>query len=1303
MKRVWCALVAVILASPAFAQMTENNVLNAVPVPGTVQIDGKLDDWDLSGKILCCADLTTMGASNSATVAMMYDAEALYVGIDWIDFTPMVNNYDPQFDRRFCFHSDSVQLHFKTDQIRQVFGWYFTKGQSPAVCVTDEDNWYAKEPIVYIDGLKTLGITEAFQLKSDGKGYVQEMRIPWAAIVKSGTAYKPGEKFECMIDLVWGPDAGKGWPVAHCMDLVKPGAAHGDWFWNVRDIRGQVLLSPQGNLKLEQRTYAAQQKAKPQGAVPVRMEIPSDAKRFTMAINDAQGQRVRNLAGDFIAQDFTVAEKDGKRTVEVNWDCLDDYGKPVSPGTFKVIGLTQDGLGAVYEMHYYNPGTPSWETRDGGGAWGADHTPPHAVTAVGDWVSVCWSGAEGGSGVIGIAPDGKKKWGALKGVTALAGDDQHVYTMTSDSWAKTSGLARLAKADGAYQPFTVDGKSYFPLPLEKVFGEQVPGKIVAMAAQGGKLVLAMSEGEIVVLDASSARIVSRSKVAKPRSIAFTKSGDLIAILDGKVYSIAMKEASAQPAVIDLPGIGTASAVTLDGEGHIAVADVGPDSQIKVFDGSKLLYAAGKKGGRPIRGAFDEQAMLHMNSIAFDAQGQLWVVESGEYPRRVSVWGRDGKLVRDYIGNTAYSGSGCYLHEQDPTLAYTGPMEFKLDKEKMTAKLTQILWVRGEGESFSVDAGSATNAQRFTSSASGQPREYLFEHGGAQVVFMPRNGGWQPVAAVCLVQHISGRLNNYDNSGKTDVAPSGEFAGMNLRDGLIWNDKNKDGKVTLDECIVIKADGKKDGHGPAAKLAVGSGWGGRIGTDLSIFCDGMVRYKPAGFTDDGAPIYDQSSIQDMGLADRGNLVPVTDEHLLIVCSDTGYGRTSYIRGIDTNTNKEVWRYPSRFHGVHGSHNAGMPEPGDIFGAIKVLGVARINDQVGSVFDVRGNIGQDFLVTTDGLFVGALFRDCRIPTPPLPATEKELQGKRMDDYTEGAEPFNGWFGKQSDGKVRMINGMAGQAGSILQIVGLDSIRRVTGGEFTVDAPTIIKAEEQNVARVQAAAAKKTYAIRSLSRKPFRLGAADNWAKDYPVMTLDREGSPNNARVRIGYDQENLYVHFQVNDPTPMLNEGKDYTRLFKTGDAVDLQFNIDPAAKDPKRTGPLASDVRIVFSKMSDGKAVAVLMKPIDAGAPADRKVKYTSPVGAKSFDRVEVLPDVQIKLAATNNAYTLEAAIPLKSIGLSPKSGMVIRGDAGIISSDAAGLSNVARTYWSNKQTNLVSDLPFEAWLYPAAWGEWTFE
>ena len=94
---------------------------------------------------------------------------------------------------------------------------------------------------------------------------------------------------------------------------------------------------------------------------------------------------------------------------------------------------------------------------------------------------------------------------------------------------------------------------------------------------------------------------------------------------------------------------------------------------------------------------------------------------------------------------------------------------------------------------------------------------------------------------------------------------------------------------------------------------------------------------------------------------------------------------------------------------------------------------------------------------------------------------------------------------------------------------------------------------------------------------------------------------------------------------------------------------------------------------------------------------------RDFDRVELFSEAQIAVKTEDQGYWLEAAVPLLRIGLSPTPDLVIRGDAGFISSDAQGTMNVARTYWSNQVTHLTSDEPSEAWLYPGTWGEWKFE
>jgi len=385
--------------------------------------------------------------------------------------------------------------------------------------------------------------------------------------------------------------------------------------------------------------------------------------------------------------------------VEVNWDGLSDpyqldrqmVQDLVGAGAYHVRGLYHTGLGAEYEMTFYNPGTPPWDTRAGTGAWGADHAAPRRVARAGDGVILSWAFAEGGSGIIGLNDQGRKIWGEKRGGLQLAADGDNVYAVPADWHTKAELLVRLDRKTGAYKPFTLDGKPRpFELPTATIFGKDA-GTITALAAGEAGLAVSLNSGKIMLLDRETAEVKKQVDVPSPGTLAFGPNGELYARLNvpepasahgdaagGDVHRIDFEAGKATP--ISTPGLGRAAAIAVDNDGNILVADVGPDSQVKAYSpAGKLVYTAGKKGGRPIRGDFDPQAMLRMSSVAVDAQGQIWVVESWNFPRRVSVWGKDGKLVRDYIGNTGYAGTGSMLHETDPTLAYVGPIELKLNK------------------------------------------------------------------------------------------------------------------------------------------------------------------------------------------------------------------------------------------------------------------------------------------------------------------------------------------------------------------------------------------------------------------------------------------------------------------------------------------------------------------------------------------------------------------------------------------------------------------------------------------------
>ena len=1304
-----CAGLTSHAAENMIGRQSQNEGITVVPAPGKPTIDGDLKDWDWSGRIWVFAD-TAVRDRYSVEVAAMWDKDALYLAARWRDPMPMYSLIDPAFNPDEGWKEDSWQMRILADRPLWITTWYFTPRKESVLHIA-----YWKNPrdsragcdIVMLtgkDGSPDLGqgAQMAYKADADGKGFAQEIQIPWTLLYKAMPEVKPGLTLRIGNEFLWGDPTGKTWPIHRYADNMQPGQTSREFYWTAMDAWGNATLVDKGNVPV--RKYVSDT-GRIEGTVPVRMRIPAEAVRFTAVVDDAAGNRIRTLAADCEPGDYSVSEDKGKtREVEVKWDCLDDKGKLVAPGTYKVHGLTHAAISAEYDMSYYNPGTPPWPTMDGRGSWGADHSAPVAVAAGADWTLVTWPVVEGGAGIIGIDPTGQRRWSDRRGISKVTADASNAYAYVT-AWYTAQTICRFDLRTGAMKPFVRDGKErVFDLPLTEILATEVTNKVTGMAAYGGKLVLALDTGKLAVLDAGSAAVLKQSDAPSPGEIAFSRDGKLYALLGGKLCAVDLESGVATP--IPTPGLQRAGALAVDANGNLLIADLGADSQVKAFSPQgQLAYTCGKRGGRPIRGPFDEQAMTHMNSVAVDAKGQIWVVESWNYPRRVSLWGQDGKLIRDYLGNTGYAGTGCFLHDQDPGLGYCGPIEFKLDHEKGTWKITQILWVPdpAQGESFEVSTGAHILPERFASAASGKPHEYLYTHdtsaeGTGHVVFMEREGRWQPVAAICIAGHISGELAH---AGAVVTPPAGELAGLNAYDGVIWNDANGDGRVQRAECVIVPAaqpgDEKRGGR---AGLPLGDGWGGRMGEDLSIYAAGITRYKPVRFAADGAPVYALEGKTDVGAKDFGDLVPVPGEDRLICLSMDGYAGPTKLTGVDLKTGRVEWYYPNPYPGVHGSHRATMPKPGLLIGPLKTCGVAKISDEVGSVFLMRGNLGQDFLMTSDGLYVGTMFQDTRLPAEDLPDQESRLKGMPLEGMTEGGEPFNGWFGRQADGKIRLTTGMARQAATILCVNGLDSVRRFSGGSVKIDDVLLVKADAENAARARHAEEPKTYAIARAATAPTIDGSAGEWQK-VPALTIAREGQSERATARLSYDTTNLYVLVDVQDASPWRNAGRDSARLFKSGDAVDIQLGVDPKA-NPKRTDPAVGDLRIVIASLG-GKPAAVLMAPVDKSAPAEAGKAYTSPVGTKKFDRVEVLADARVTAKTQGDRYIVEAAIPLKALGLAPQPGLKIRGDVGFISSDAQGLINTARTYWANPNTNLVNDEPLEAWLYPAQWGEIVFE
>jgi hypothetical protein len=190
--------------------------------------------------------------------------------------------------------------------------------------------------------------------------------------------------------------------------------------------------------------------------------------------------------------------------------------------------------------------------------------------------------------------------------------------------------------------------------------------------------------------------------------------------------------------------------------------------------------------------------------------------------------------------------------------------------------------------------------------------------------------------------------------------------------------------------------------------------------------------------------------------------------------------------------------------------------------------------------------------------------------------------------------------------------------------------------------------------------------------------------------------NATAALAYDEANLHARFDVADSSPLVNGGKDWMTLFKSGDTCEIMLATDPQA-DPKRQQAAAGDFRLLFSCLA-GQPVAVLYEPVVKPGEATAPKTFLSPNQDAKFERVVQLTNAVVNVERRKDSYTLTATVPLKDLGLSPVTGMRARGDVGVLFSDDGGTRVAVRSYYFNKKTGVVGDLPSEARLQPAEWG-----
>lgn len=748
-----------------------------------------------------------------------------------------------------------------------------------------------------------------------------------------------------------------------------------------------------------------------------------------------------------------------------------------------------------------------------------------------------------------------------------------------------------------------------------------------------------------VYDTATKRLLNEWSLPRAGAMAFAPGGSLYAISDGQVVTLDLASGKTTPLKLDVKA---PSAVTCDHAGNLYVFDAAAGERVvKVFSAAgKALRTIGTPGGRVV-GPWDPKRFSAYANIdlAVDAKEQLWVVEDDFSPKRVSIWATDGTFKKDLLGNTSYGGGGV-LDPYDKTRLFYGPMEFALDWKTGASTLKGMTWM---GDSPAGEMPIRIQGRRYLVT---RP---LFNRQAVGVVYREDNGKITRVAAVGSAGSFP-PLRTPDVLGKLGKTPLGDCA-------FTWSDRNGDGGAQADEVTFFNDNARPDAPG-------------RFEETLSIDAGGAYRYEVTGFTPDGVPLYARVKKPAGGM-----LVKLANGTFFTAQNEPN-------RAVDP-AGTAVWTYPSEGWGVHALYRAKPYTPAQVTAEFDVIGheTAHAGD-LGEFLVTNTNTGVWHIWTADGLLAGQIFRDLRSPgTAPWSMYEHE-RGMDLTNITVGQEHFSGYFCRTADNKYYAVAGH--NHVSIVEVTGLDKIVRGQG-DINVTAPMLQQAVTWNREQFSHALYAKA---RLINCRPLPLGVTvdgDPREWENPSASIDE-----NVGFDLAYDENNLYVCYMVNQNGPLKNTGNDWKRLFKTGAAVDLQIGVDPqAAVD--RTSPVKGDQRLMMTMMN-GKPVAVLYQPEAPGAPAAENWESHTMVFNTKFDRVVQAPEVEIAVSNGKEGYCLEAAIPLKTLGLNIRHNQTLKLDWGIMVSGPQGSEVLQRRYWANSLTAIVSDEAAEAMLHPDLWG-----
>ncbi|MDL5055742.1 hypothetical protein QQ056_19630 [Oscillatoria laete-virens NRMC-F 0139] len=782
----------------------------------------------------------------------------------------------------------------------------------------------------------------------------------------------------------------------------------------------------------------------PSDRIPVK--IPAGQKLVSVVVDNADGVRVRNLLSMQPVEKFGGNPDSGQeQTLTVSWDGKDDDGKAVPAGDYHIRGLSLEGLDALYEYSFYNPGNTPWHGY-ANSHWGSNHGDPVSIAAVPNRVNTEWAavvscnGSEGTDYVFVIGRDGKKKWG--------------LYQAWGVSWGVDveGDIVYLATGNGLRRLSAVDGKSIgWKRPAGTITELKAPAAIFSVAIgkdEGALSVLPDDKhrtADVWIFDKEAGRTNAAFVLPGPMHLSYSPDGTLYAT-DREFTKLVTLDKTGVETPVTLPGLEKPGPMSFDDQGNLYILDRGADYQIKVYSPAKeLIRTIGVKGGAKQGVAYDKNGFHNLLSLSVDDQGNLWTSE-GAHPRRQALWDREGKLLKEFVGSTYYGAWNSTLHSHDTKRGFIWNNEFEIDPAQTQSYRMKKFTDSGYRKDAKLNlhtAGVGVWFHRndfFRSDVSGQPREYmLYTQTAYPVVMLEKNGDYRPVAAVWTKSSPHPVLTPWSRPSD----PDGTI--------YVWSDLNEDEEIQENEVVVI--EGSKGRSIPNCMFPMSH--------ELDFY-NGGYAIRPTRFLPSGAPVYEMSTITKMELKGHDQVVDsvVNDpnnrqqpDHFMVRVGDhlySGYGDWPYFF-----TGKQFWTdlkgnivatRKTLGGGVHGSMAIGMVPQGEMTGELYVTGTAKVNDEVGTVMSIHGNYGQVYFLTEDGIFISSMFKDAR--DNPEGWGDKVERGKSWKNISMMQEAFCGWFGKQDDGKYRYLMGHT--SANVVEITGLDRVKRFDAGWVKINPP-------------------------------------------------------------------------------------------------------------------------------------------------------------------------------------------------------------------------------------------------------------